>query len=56
MRTAALPNFSKLYGKIEGPLVKGEYKVIITDNYDVSKWSGKKNFTLIYSEHESMGG
>jgi hypothetical protein len=29
MRTAGLPNFRKLWGRIDGGIKKGEYKVVI---------------------------
>ena len=35
MRTAGLPNFRKLYGKIEKNLPAGKYDLKITNNYDV---------------------
>ena len=42
MRTAGLPNFRKLYGKIETDLKPGVYELDIMNNYDVSSFDGKK--------------
>jgi len=43
MRTAGLPNFRKLYGKIETAIgtedgAESEYFVLIQNKYDVSKF------------------
>ena len=54
MRTAGLPTFRKLWGKIETDLTAGTYKVIIENNYDVSAFEGKKSFIL--STANSLGG
>jgi len=35
MRTAGLPNFRKLYGKIVGGVTEGKYIVQIENNYNV---------------------
>jgi hypothetical protein len=40
MRTAGLPTFRKLWGKIDGPLKPGKYQVIISNNYNTSKFEG----------------
>ena len=54
MRTAGLPNFRKLYGKIDGDLAPGNYKVKIQNNYDVSNFSGHKYFVI--STTNLLGG
>ena len=52
MRTAGLPNFRKLFGKINQDLAKGTYSVTVSVNsfgktlYDVSSFSGAKGFVL----------
>lgn len=38
MRTAGLPNFRKLWGKIDGGLKAGQYQVTITNTYNVSEF------------------
>jgi hypothetical protein len=54
MRTAGLPNFRKLWGKIETRLEAGTYTVTIQNNYDVSSFEGKKSFVL--STTNALGG
>ncbi len=54
MRTAGLPNFRKLYGRIENGLVAGDYTMQINNNYDVSSFDGKKSFVL--STTNTLGG
>ena len=46
MRTAGLPTFRKLWGKIDGPLNPGQYQLVISNNYNTSKFEGKKSFVL----------
>lgn len=47
MRTAALPNFRKPYGKISGGVEKGtDLTFAITNNFDVSEFEGKKYIVL----------
>ena len=46
MRTAGLPNFRKLYGKIEKDLPAGTYTVIVDNKYNVSSFDGSKYFVL----------
>ena len=36
MRTAGLPNFRKLYGRISDKLAQGDYYLHVQNNYDVS--------------------
>jgi len=40
MRTAGLPNFRKLWGKIPGDLEAGKYEVEINNNFQVSSFQG----------------
>ncbi|KAL6977694.1 hypothetical protein U1Q18_026484 [Sarracenia purpurea var. burkii] len=55
MRTAALPNFRKLYGKIEVDLEANEkIKVVIQNNYNTYSFGGKK--TLVLSTTSWIGG
>ena len=54
MRVAAMPNFRKLWGRIEKNLDKGTYTMVIQNNYDVNEWDGEKHFVL--SEINGLGG
>jgi len=54
MRTAGLPNFRKLWGRITEDLSAGEYKVEIDNTYKVSDFSGTKSFVL--STTNMLGG
>jgi hypothetical protein len=46
MRTAGLPNFRKLYGKITDDLPAGKYDLTINNTYDVRSFDGSKYFVL----------
>lgn len=54
MRTAGLPNFRKLWGKIEENLIEGTYYIDIENNYNVEDFSGTKAFVL--STTNMLGG
>ena len=54
MRTAGLPNFRKLYGKIDEDLKKGSYDLNIVNNYNVESFAGSKYFVL--STTNVLGG
>lgn len=54
MRPAGLPNFKKLWGRIETVLIPGNYTLIITNNYSVKEFSGEKFF--IMSTSNVLGG
>lgn len=54
MRTAGLPNFRKLYGRIEKDIEPGMYTMHINNTYDVSSYEGKKSFVL--STTNALGG
>lgn len=54
MRPAALPDFRKLWGRIEKDLNKGEYILTITNNYPVKHFNGEKYFIL--STVNGLGG
>ncbi|KAH1219394.1 ALA-interacting subunit 3 [Glycine max] len=55
MRTAALPTFRKLYGKIEVDLeVNDEIEIAIENNYNTYEFGGKKK--LVLSTTTVMGG
>jgi len=54
MRTAGLPNFRKLYGRIETDLQPGMYTLTIDNAYDVNGFDGAKSFVL--STTNALGG
>jgi len=54
MRTAGLPNFRKLYGKLNANLKPGDYTLRIEENYNVSSFNGSKHFVL--STTNFLGG
>jgi hypothetical protein len=54
MRTAGLPNFRKLWGRIEEDMKAGTYNLTIVNNYDVTSFDGKKSFVL--STTNALGG
>jgi hypothetical protein len=46
MRTAGLPDFRKLWGRITTDLPAGTYNLKIANNYNVDNFEGKKSFVL----------
>lgn len=55
MRTAALPTFRKLYGKIEVDLEENEtIQVTLKNNYNTYSFNGKKK--LVLSTTSWLGG
>ena len=46
MRPAALPDFRKLWGKIDKDLSKGDYELTIDNRYPVKSFEGEKYFIL----------
>ena len=54
MRTSGLPNFEKLWGVIDSKIEKGKYILKVTNNYDSSKWEGKRHFIL--TSNSNLGG
>lgn len=54
MRTAGLPNFRKLWGRIDDGLPAGNYQVQINNQFEVSPFQGKKYFVL--STTNALGG
>lgn len=54
MRTAGLPNFRKLWGKINRNLEPGEYFITVQNNYEVAPFQGKKSFVI--STTNALGG
>lgn len=55
MRTAALPSFRKLYGRIEENLKPGDVVVVnLTNNYNTYSFGGKKK--LVLSTSSWLGG
>jgi len=54
MRTAAFPNFRKLYRRIEQDLTEGKYTLKINYNYRVDQFAGTKSIYL--SQTSILGG
>jgi hypothetical protein len=54
MRPAGLPNFRKLWGRIQEDLEPGTYTLKINNNYDVAAFEGEKYFVL--STVNAFGG
>ena len=54
MRTAGLPNFRKLWGRIDQILAPGTYYLKVTNNYEVSPFKGNKSFVI--STTNALGG
>lgn len=54
MRISGLPNFKKLWGKVYSPLATGNYSMTISNNFNLTEWSGKKSFIL--ATDSSAGG
>lgn len=46
MRTAGLPTFRKLYGRIEQDLAPGKYEVEVSNQFEVRPFKGKKSLVL----------
>jgi hypothetical protein len=46
MRTAGLPNFRKLWGKIESDLIAGDYTVNITNSKKLRKFFSFLSFSF----------
>ena len=55
MRTAGLPNFRKLWGRIDSQLTPGKtYNLNVINNYNVAPFGGTKSFVL--STTNALGG
>lgn len=54
MRTAGLPNFRKLWGRVEEDLGSGDYELVIYNLYNVEAFDGKKSF--VFSTTNALGG
>lgn len=54
MRTAGLPNFRKLWGRIDENLVPGDYTLKVWNEYEVSMFQGSKSFVI--STTNALGG
>lgn len=54
MRTAALPQFRKLWGRIETDLKAGTYLIQVTNKYDTRSYNSKKS--IILSTANAFGG
>jgi LEM3 (ligand-effect modulator 3) family / CDC50 family len=46
MRPAGLPDFRKLWGRINEKLEPGKYNLLINNNFPVESFNGKKSFVL----------
>ena len=53
MRTAGLPDFRKLWGRLDH-IDPGNYTLRITNRYNVSAWQGSKSFVI--SSTNFLGG
>ena len=49
MRTAGLPTFRKLWGRIETDLTPGKYTIEVHNNFEVRPFKGKKHAVLATS-------
>jgi len=54
MRTAGLPDFRKLWGRIEENLEPGTYEIGVFSNYPVEKFDGRKSWVI--STTNELGG
>lgn len=54
MRTAGLPNFRKLWGRIDQTLTPGRYYIMVSNNYKTDPFLGHKSFVL--STTNAFGG
>ena len=56
MRTAGLPDFRKLWGKIDNDegLKAGKYQIKVKNHFDVAPFEGTKSFVLATAT--AMGG
>lgn len=54
MRTAGMPNFRKLWGRIHIDLQPDTYSLVVANNYDVSAFDGEKKFVM--STTNAFGG
>ena len=54
MRTAGLPNFRKLWGRIDNGLEPGKYTLEVDNQYQVKPFQGQKSFVL--STTNALGG
>jgi len=54
MRPAGLPNFRKLWGRIQQDLEVGNYTMYVNNNYPVKGFNGKKY--LVFSTVNAFGG
>jgi hypothetical protein len=54
MRPAGLPNFRKLWGRVNQNLTAGTYRIWVNSTYDVSQFKGEK--IIVMSTVNSFGG
>lgn len=54
MRTAGLPYFKKLYARVEQDFPKGDYTLVINNNYDSASFDGQKS--VFISNTGTFGG
>jgi len=54
MRTAGLPTFRKLWGRIETDISPGKYTIEIQNNFEVRPFKGKKS--VVHATSNVLGG
>ncbi|KAJ3070989.1 hypothetical protein HDU98_005951 [Podochytrium sp. JEL0797] len=54
MRPAGLPNFRKLWGRLDSDLLAGQYQIVITNNFNVNTFGGTKS--IVISTVSILGG
>ncbi|KAJ3063484.1 hypothetical protein HDU99_004818, partial [Rhizoclosmatium hyalinum] len=54
MRPAGLPNFRKLWGSLSVDLLAGDYRIDITNNFNVNTYGGTKS--IVISTVSILGG
>ena len=54
MRTSGIPNFRKLWGRIEVDLQPGTYFIEIENNYNVADFAAKK--FVVFASQSILGG
>jgi len=54
VRAASFSRFSKLWGRIDKPLLKGDYLIEIENNFDATAFTGKKS--LVLTTRSLLGG
>ena len=47
MRTSGIPNFRKMWGRIEEGLEPGDYYILVENNYEVADFASRKSIVLM---------